>query len=153
VKRLSASVCSITSSDRAPGVEAPAPERLRAIKDLVSATVGVQQNGDRSLSRRCHSRRRATFLLARHRRHGAPASPPVANTIPGWLRVPRGHLNWLIERAEPDIIALLLGVLYRLYRILRGVGRKATCLIAGATSKLPFLKRKRPAYRCHDGPA
>jgi flagellar M-ring protein FliF len=152
VKRLSASVLLdhiIKTENGRRFAEAPPPERLRAIKDLVSAIVGFQQErGDQII---------VEALPFETTRNLAPLSGPVAapptrprlelpKFIPEWLRAPlEGHLNWLVEQnwLPPIIIVFLLGVLYGLFRILRGVGRKATGLIAGAASKVPFGKKKK----------
>ena len=151
VKRLSASVLLdhiVKTEGGRQTVEAPAPERLRAIKDLVSATVGFQQErGDQIIVEALPFETTRNLSPLPGTVATVPTRPrlQLPNTIPGWLRVPlEGHLNWLVERSwlPPIIIVLLLGVLYGLYRILRGVGRKATGLIAAVSSKLPFLQKK-----------
>jgi len=152
VKRLSASVLLdhiVKTEGGRRIVEAPPPERLRAIKDLVAATVGFQQErGDQII---------VEALPFETTRNIAPQPAPVAaaparprlqlpNGIPEWLRTPmEGHLNWLVERSwlPPMIIAMVLGLLYGVFRILRSVGRKATGLVAGAASKLPIGKKKK----------
>jgi len=144
VKRLSLSVL-LDHTVRLEGgkrtVEAPPPERLRAIKDIVSATVGFQQErGDQIIVEAL------PFETTRNLRPlaGAPTAAPgrprllLPSAIPDWLRIPmEGHLNWFIEQSwlPALVIILALAILFGLYRIIRGLGRKAGGLVSTVTSK------------------
>ena len=73
----------------------------------------------------------------------------MPSTIPEWLRLPmEGHLNWFIEQSwlPAVVLVLVLGILFVLYRILRGLGRKAGGLVSAVTSKLPFGKKKKGQF-------
>jgi flagellar M-ring protein FliF len=154
VKRLSVSVLLDHSVRMANGkriVEAPPAERLRAIKDIVSAAVGFQQDrGDQII---------VEALPFESTRTPEPAALVADNTgrprlqlpaaIPAWLRVPlEGHLNWLIGQnwLPAVVIVLALVLLYVLYRLVRAIGSRVGRLfgrvfgVIGA--KLPFGKKK-----------
>lgn len=148
VKRLSTSIL-LDHTVRTVGgktvVEPPPPERLRAIKEIVSAAIGFQQErGDQII---------VEALLFESTRNvpppvglvaAAPARPRLLlpPAIPAWLRTPmEGHVNWLVEQNWlPAVVLLLaLGVLFALYRIARMTGR----LVGAMASKLPFGKKKK----------
>lgn len=137
IRRLSASVLLdyvVKDEGGKQKIEAPAPERLRAIKDIVSATVGFQQErGDQIIVEALQFEN--TRLLA-----ATPAAPQVParprlhlpQAIPDWLREPlEGHLNWFIgQKWLPGlVIALLLGILYGVYRAVRAAGAAAGNLV------------------------
>ncbi|MFN0101619.1 MAG: flagellar basal-body MS-ring/collar protein FliF [Bryobacteraceae bacterium] len=128
IKRLSTSVL-LDHTVRFEGgkqtVEAPTPERLRAIKDIVSAAIGFQQErGDQII---------VESLPFESTRNLPPVAGPATTAtrprlqlpaaIPDWLRIPmEGHLNWLIERSwlPAVVIVLVLGILFGLYRMALG---------------------------------
>ncbi len=129
VKRLSASVLidhTVRTENGKQIVEAPTPERIRAIRDIVSATVGFQQDrGDQLIVE-------ALPFETTRSRPAPPAAAAAARprlqlpaAIPDWLRIPmEGHLNWLVEQSwlPAAVILLVCGILYGLYRLLRKVG-------------------------------
>lgn len=150
VKRLSASVL-LDHTVRMDGtkriVEPPSPERLRAIKDIVSAAVGFQQErGDQII----------VESLPFENTRNLPAETPVAAkpvrqrlqlpaAIPEWLRIPlEGHLNWMVEQSwvPPVLIVLTLGVLYAIYRVLRLIGGAFGSVAGKVVKKLPVGKKK-----------
>jgi flagellar M-ring protein FliF len=156
IKRLSASVLLdhiVKTEGGKRTVEAPTPERLRAIKDIVAASVGFQQDrGDQII---------VESLVFETTRNLPPVGGPVAaaptrprlylpTAIPEWLRIPmEGHLNWLVEQnwLPAVVIVQALGILYGLFRVVKAIGSKATAITkkaAGAVgSKLPFGKKKK----------
>jgi flagellar M-ring protein FliF len=116
-------------------VEPPAPERVRAIKDLVAAVVGYQQErGDQLIVEALPFE--STMQIASPAppaAAGPPAGEPklprlqLPQAIPDWLRVPmEGHLNWLVNQAWFLALALALvgGLVYGLVKLLRAIGRK-----------------------------
>ncbi|MBL8242021.1 MAG: flagellar M-ring protein FliF [Bryobacterales bacterium] len=154
VKRLSASVLLdhiVKTEGGKRVVEAPTPERIRAIKDIVSAAVGFQQErGDQIIveslpfetTRNLEPVETAAKAPVRPRLQLPPA-------IPEWLRIPmEGHLNWLIEQnwLPAAAIALVLGILYGIYRLVRAAGAKIGSVLkktmGGVMAKLPFGKKK-----------
>lgn len=154
VKRLSASVLLdhlVKTEGGKRVVEAPTPERLRAIKDIVSAAVGFQQErGDQIIveSLAFETTRNIEPVTTAAK---APVRPRLLlpTAIPEWLRIPmEGHLNWLIEQnwLPALAIALVLGLLYGIYRVVRAVGAKIGSLFkkaaGGVMAKLPFGKKK-----------
>ncbi len=153
VKRLSASVLldyTVKTQGGKRLIEPPPPERIRAIKDIVAAAVGFQQErGDQIIVEAL------AFENTRNIQPEAGAAPPSARprlqlpaAIPPWLRLPmEGHLNWLIEQSwlPAVVIMLTLGLLYGVYRIVRTIGAKFAYLARKAggavASKLPFGKK------------
>lgn len=121
-------------------VEPPAPERVRVIKDLVSAVVGFQQDrGDQLI---------VEALPFETTMQGEPAAGPAAaaapqskvprlylpQAIPDWLRTPlEGHLNWMVNQSW--FLALALGVagliLFGVLKMLQAIGRKLMNLRKG----------------------
>ena len=155
IKRLSASVLldhivKVEGGKRT--VEPPAPERLRAIKDIVSAAVGFQQErGDQVIveSLPFETTRNLPPL-------GVTAPPPtrprlvLPQAIPDWVRVPlEGHVNWLLDQNWLPALVLFLvgGLLYGLYWMLTRLGSKIGhgfgAMFRGIKSKLPFGKKKK----------
>jgi len=156
IRKLSASVL-IDYMTRTEGnkklVEPAAPERIRAIKDLVAAAVGFQQErGDQII---------VESIPFEVTRNPDPPPTPAASTgsnlprislpasIPPWVRVPmEGHLNWLVQQNWlPGVVGgLALGILYAIYRLLRRIGSSALAITrkAGsfAASKLKRNKDK-----------
>ena len=150
IKRLSAAVLldHMVRSDGAKRLVEPAPpEKLRAIKDLVAATVGFQQDrGDQIIvetmpfeTTRNPNTPAATVAPA------APAIPRIMlpPVVPAWLRIPlEGHLNWFVQQSwlPPLIVALVLGILYGVYRLFRKIGG----VLAAAGGKIVnLIKRKK----------
>lgn len=133
VKRMSASVLldhQVRSEGGKRVVEPPSPERIRAIRELVAATVGFQQErGDQIIVEAL------PFELTRNP-EPAPSSTQIGTKypkvnlpegIPEWLRVPlEGHLGWLAGQSwvPPLILVFVLGLLFLLFRMVRGAGRK-----------------------------
>lgn len=152
IKRLSASVLLdhiVKTEDGRRTVVAPAPERLRAIRDIISATVGFQQErGDQIIVESLPFETSRNLPPVPGALTSAPSRPrlllPAA--IPDWLRVPlEGHLNWLIEQVwlPAVLIVLLLVILFGIYRAMRVFGRKAGGLLSVVTSKLPLGKKSK----------
>ena len=152
VKRLSLSVL-LDYTVRMDGgkrtVEAPPPERLRAIKDIVSAMVGFQQErGDQIIVEALPFETTRNLPPLVGVVTAAPGRPRLLlpSAIPEWLRMPmEGHLNWFIEQSWVSALAivLVLAILYGLYRVIRGLGRKAGGIIGAVASKLPIGKKKK----------
>lgn len=155
IKRLSASVLLdhiVKTENGKRTVEPPAPERLRAIKDIVSATVGFQQErGDQVIVEALpfESTRNLTPLATAPT---APARPRLTlpPAVPAWARVPlEGHLNWLIEQnwLPAMVIVLTGGVLFLLFRLVHSIWRKmahaAGTVFGAIRSKLPFGKKQK----------
>jgi flagellar M-ring protein FliF len=145
VKRLSVSVLldhTVKMDGTKRTVEGPAPERLRAIKDLVSAAVGFQQErGDQIIVEALPFETPRNLPPVGGAATPAPARPRLLlpATIPDWLRLPmEGHLNWLIEQSwlPAAVLVLMLGILFGLFRVIRMLG-------ATIVSKLPFGKKKK----------
>jgi flagellar M-ring protein FliF len=151
IKRLSAAVLldHMVRTDGGKRVSEPAPpEKLRAIKDLVAATVGFQQDrGDQIIVE--------TMPFEATRNPNAPAAtvaggtaPPLPRitlpqAIPAWLRVPlEGHLNWFVQQSwlPPLIVLLTLGPLYGIYRLFRKMG---SALAAAGGKAVALVKRKK----------
>jgi flagellar M-ring protein FliF len=157
IKRLSVSVLldhSVKTVGGKQTVEAPPPERVRAIKELVSATVGFQQErGDQIIveSLPFDAMRNPPVVAGGPAATAAPERPGIQlpPAIPAWLRIPmEGHLNWLVAQSwMPGVVLLIVAViLFLVYKIVRAIGRK-TGAIAGkalgaAAGKIPFLKKK-----------
>ncbi len=154
LKRLSVSVLidhTVRTVNGKRVIEPPPAERLRAIKDIVSAAVGFQQDrGDQII---------VEALPFESTREPQPAAQVADNSgrprlqlppaIPAWLRIPlEGHLNWLIQQnwLPVAVIVLTLGLLYGLYRLVRaagsGIGRVFGRIFGAVAGKLPFGKKK-----------
>lgn len=133
-------------------VEEPTEERLRGIKEIVSAAVGAQEErGDKIVvvSAAFESTRNTEPVVA------APAPPArprlyLPTPIPAWLRVPmEGHLNWLIDQnwLPAAVIVMVLGILYGLFRVVKAIGGKMAAVgksvVSTVGSKLPFGKKKK----------
>lgn len=130
VKRLSASVLLdhvVRTEGRRRVVEPPAPERVRAIRDLVAATIGFQQErGDQLIVEALPFE--ATRLESAPALPAKPATRPrlvLPEFFPGWLRMPlEGHLNWLLD--QPWMPAALLGLVSAALALLAAGLRRIT---------------------------
>ena len=148
VKKLSMSVLldhTVKTEGGKRVIEAPPPERLRAIKDIVSAAVGFQQErGDQII----------VEAIAFETTRNAPPPPGTMPTtpsrprlllpaaIPDWLRLPmEGQLNWFLEQnwLPPVVLVLVLTILFVVYRMLRALGRT----LGGAAARLPIGKKQK----------
>jgi flagellar M-ring protein FliF len=129
-------------------VEAPSPERVRAIKDIVAAAVGFQQErGDQIIVEALpfESTRNVPLVAA------APAAPSrprlhLPAAIPDWLRVPmEGHLNWLVEQnwLPGVVLVLVLGLLFGLYKLLRKIGGGLGRAARAVAGKMPKFGKKK----------
>jgi len=151
IKRLSAAVLldHMVRTDGSKRLVEPAPpEKLRAIKDLVAAAVGFQQErGDQIIVETMpfETTRNPDPPLSA----AAPAPSPVPGillpgVIPAWLRIPmEGHLNWFIQQSwlPPLVIAMALGLLYGIYRLFRKIGG-ALGAASGKFAGLVMRKKK-----------
>ena len=149
IKRLSAAVLldQMVRTDGSKRLVEPAPpEKLRAIKDLVAATVGFQQErGDQIIVETM------PFETTRNPNPppstAAPAASPIPRillpaAIPAWLRIPmEGHLNWFIQQSwlPPLVVAIPLGLLYGIYRLFRKIGGA----LGAAGGKLAGLEKRK----------
>jgi len=151
VKRLSASVL-LDYTVRMEGgkrtTEAPSAEKLRAIKDIVSAAVGFQADrGDQLIVEALpfETTRQPEPPVAQ-----APQAPSEQRLqlpawIPVWLRVPlEGHLNWLVQQKWMPgvVVVLVLGVLFVVFRILRAIMRFSKARVGQIAKKLPSASKK-----------
>ncbi len=151
IKRLSAAVLldHMVRTDGGKRVSEPAPpEKLRAIKDLVAAAVGFQQDrGDQIIVETMpfETTRNPNVPVTAGAPGTAPPLPRITlpETIPAWLRVPlEGHLNWFVQQSwlPPLLVVLTLGLLYGIYRLCRKAGK----MLAAAGGKVASLvKRKK----------
>lgn len=150
IKRLSVSVLLDHSVQGEGGKripQVPTAERLRAIRDVVSAIVGFQQErGDQLIVEAIpfDSARTTTPAVEAP---AAPSRPRVSlpQAIPPWLRVPlEGHLDWLVGRnwLPALLIVLVMGILYGGYRTMRAVGTRTWNGGKFIASKVRFGKKK-----------
>jgi flagellar M-ring protein FliF len=136
IRRLSTSVL-LDYTVRVQGgkrtLEAPAPERLRAIRELVGAAVGYREDrGDRITIEAL------PFEITKN--EPAPvAQTPVAPRpqlpawIPDWIRVPlEGNLTWLMGQSWLPIavLTLIAGILFAVYAAIRGLVRRVIHFVA-----------------------
>lgn len=152
IKRLSAAVLldHMVRTDGGKRVSEPAPpEKLRAIKDLVAATVGFQQDrGDQIIVETMPFETTRNPNVPPAAAVGAGAAPPLPRitlppAIPAWLRIPlEGHLNWFVQQSwlPPLIVVLALGLLYGIYRLVRKIG---SVLAAAGGKVVSLVKRKK----------
>ena len=117
LKRLSVSVLldhTVRFEGQKQIIEAPKPERLKAIRDVVAAVVGFQESRGDLLT---------VEALPFDAAHGPMEPPPVPvpkaritlpTFIPEWLRLPlEGHAQWMVEQQwlPALIIVIVLAVL------------------------------------------
>lgn len=148
VKKLSMSVLldhTVKTEGGKRVVEAPPPERLRAIKEIVSAAVGFQQErGDQIIVEAI------AFETTRNMPPppGTVTAPPsrprllLPAAIPAWLLLPlEGQLNWFIEQnwLPAVVLVLVLAILFVAYRMVRAVGRT----VGGFAARLPIGKQRK----------
>lgn len=112
VKRLSVSVLldhTVRFEGQKQIIEAPKPERLKAIREVVAAVVGFQESRGDLLT---------VEALPFDAAHGTMEPPPVPipkaritlpNFIPEWLRLPlEGHAQWIVEQQWLPIVIIVL---------------------------------------------
>lgn len=153
VKRLSVSVL-LDHSMREEGGKTtllpPSPERVRAVRDLVSGIVGFQQErGDQLIVEAipfdsAHSVRQAQPEAV------VPSRPRVSlpQAIPDWLRVPlEGHLDWLVGRSwlPALLVALAALLLLAAYVTIRAVGARVHAAGSFLAAKVRRRQRVVPA--------
>ncbi|MBI2687127.1 MAG: flagellar M-ring protein FliF [Acidobacteria bacterium] len=146
VKRLSVSVLldyTVKMENGKRTIEPPPPERLRAIKDIVAAAVGFQQErGDQLIVEALpFDATRTPFPPVTDARPAPVRSRlQLPATVPDWLRIPlEGHLNWFVEQSWVPgvVVALVCGLLFLVLRLLRAMGRGVGRAMTGMRSRLP----------------
>jgi flagellar M-ring protein FliF len=129
IKRLSVSVLLdhvVRQNGKQRILEAPSPERLKSIRDVVAAAVGYQEDrGDLLIVE--------ALPFAASLDPGELSPPPAPKprvTLPGfipdWLRIPlEGHAQWLVEQPWLPvlIVAIVIALLAMPFLLLRWVLR------------------------------
>ena len=119
IKRLSVSVLLdhvVRQDGQKRILEAPSPERLKSIRDVVAAAVGYQEDRGDQLTVET-----MPFAASFNQVELPPApSPKPRVTLPGfipdWLRIPlEGHAQWQIE--QPWLPALIVAIVITLLAV------------------------------------
>jgi flagellar M-ring protein FliF len=149
VKRLSVSVLldhSVRFEGQKKIVEAPKPERLKSIREVVAAVVGFQETRGDQLT---------VEALPFDAAHGALEPPPVIVPkarvtlpafVPEWLRIPlEGHAQWMVE--QPWLPAVIVIVVLALLSIPVLILRKMMRAVKAMRQKLAEKKAAKAAAK------